>query len=312
MVRVRGVNAGALAGTTQPKQEMKNTTINGLRGTGDYQRCVIRKILPDIAAIKIPAERFVQKYCYPLLPYPGTRFLIISNGRTGSNYLASLLLSHPDIYQYGEVIGESYLCRPDIREKIRACGSVRYLRNCYRKRIYKQAVGLKILYYQFKPCYAEGWGINDLQEVLTDLVEDRNILVIHLKRRNRLKTMVSVESARLTNEYVKQEEDGENSEISVFISPEQASSFFQDVKENEKYFDECFRSHRKLEIFYEDLITNTEMVSCRILDFLKLDRCELKSSTLKQGRKPLSERIRNYKELKETFRDTASERYFED
>lgn len=271
-----------------------------------------KKSYQSVAAIKSFAERFVQKHCYPLLPYPKTRFVIITNGRTGSNYLVSLLLSHPEIYQYGEVIGESNLRRQNIHTKIRACGSVRYVRNCYRKRFYKKAVGVKILYYQFKKYYAEKWGVDDLQDVFTELREEPKILVIHLKRRNQLKTLVSMELARLTKEYVKREANDTNREVRVHLTPERCTSFFQDVNENEKYFDECFGSHKKLEIYYEDLVTDTETICKKIMDFLQVKHCELKGNTFRQSQRPVSQHIQNFEELKQFFKSTPSAVFFED
>ena len=257
------------------------------------------------------AERLVQKYCYPLLPCPKTQFVIIANERTGSNLLVSLLSSHPDIHQYGEIIGESILRRNDLQEKIRLIGVVRYIRNSFKKRFYKQAVGMKFLYHQLEDRYAERWGITELSGILNELRNNKRIKIIHLKRRNRLKVLVSAELARLTKEYVKRDPNNISREIPMVLTPEKCSSFFQKISENEKYFDDCFQSHEKLEIFYVDLISDTENICHNTLDLLQVEKCDLKSSTLKQSQKPLSERIRNYAELKQYFKNTPYEKKFE-
>ncbi|MHC4292241.1 MAG: hypothetical protein ACYSTR_08525, partial [Planctomycetota bacterium] len=67
-----------------------------------------------------------------------------------------------------------------------------------------------------------------------------------------------------------------------------------------------------LEIYYEDLISDTKTVCRNVSDFLQIEQCELESSTFKQSQKPLSQKIGNYEELKQLFKDTPSEIFFED
>lgn len=263
-------------------------------------------------AFRKMAERLVQKYGYPLLPYPKTQFVIIANERTGSNLLVSLLSSHPDIHQYGEIVGESILRQEDIHTKIRNVGPVRYIKNGFRKRFYKRAVGMKFLYHQLQARYAERWSIDELSGILNELREDKKIKIIHLKRRNRLKVLVSAELARLTKEYVKRDPNNKSPEIPMTLTPEKCTSFFQEIGENETYFETCFQSHETIDIYYEDLISDTKNVCRRVLDLLQVETCDLKSTTLKQSQKPLSERIQNYKELKQYFKNTPSEIFFED
>jgi LPS sulfotransferase NodH len=258
------------------------------------------------------AERLVQKFCYPLLPYPKNQFVIIANERTGSNLLVSLLSSHPDIHQCGEIVGESILRQNDIQEKIRLIGAVRYIRNSFKKRFYKQAVGMKFLYHQLQDRYAERWGITELSDILNELRKNKKIKIIHLKRRNHLKVLISAELAKLTKEYVKRDPNSAIQEIQLTLKSKKCTSFFQTIDENEKYFDKCFQSHEKLEIYYEDLVSDTENVCHKVLDLLQVEKCDLKSTTLKQSQKPLSERIQNYTELKQYFKNTPSGIFFED
>jgi len=258
------------------------------------------------------AERLVQKYFYPLLPCPKIQFVIIANERTGSNLLVSLLSSHPDIHQYGEIIGESILRQEDIQAKIRIVGTMRYIINSFKKRFYKKAVGIKVLYHQLQNRYAERWGITELSGVLNELRKNKKIKIIHLKRRNHLKVLISSELAKMTKEYVKRNSNSATQEIQLTLKSEKCTSFFQTIAENEKYFDECFQSHDILEIYYEDLVSDTENVCRKVLNLLQVEKCDLKSTTLKQSRKPLSERIQNYTELKQYFKNTPSSIFFED
>ncbi|MHC4232375.1 MAG: hypothetical protein ACYSTW_07215, partial [Planctomycetota bacterium] len=198
-----------------------------------------------------------------------------------------------------------------LQEKIRAIGAVRYITNSFKKRFYKHAVGMKFLYHQLEDRYAEKWGIAELSGILDELRNNKRIKIIHLKRRNHLKVLVSAELARLTKEYVKRDPNNESREIPITLPPEKCSSFFQKISENEKYFDKCFQSHKILDLYYEDLVSDTENICHKALELLQVEKCDLKSSTLKQSQKPLSERIQNYSELKQYFKDTPHGFFFE-
>ncbi|CAG0940082.1 hypothetical protein BROC_00895 [Candidatus Brocadiaceae bacterium] len=54
------------------------------------------------------AKGMLQQTIGYFMPYP-TKFVVISSGRSGSNFLLSLLSSHPSIRIHGEVVGESRL-----------------------------------------------------------------------------------------------------------------------------------------------------------------------------------------------------------
>lgn len=224
----------------------------------------------------------------------------------------SLLSSHPQIKQYGEIVGESILRVSDVQAKIKAVGPVRYIQNSFKKRFYKHAVGMKILYHQLKERYAEKWEIAELSDILEGIRNQDDIKIIHLKRRNRLKTLISGELARLTKEYVKREQNSQTKEVPIALTPEQCELFFEKIDQNEKYFDTCFQSHPVLDIYYEDLTADINLTCNKISDFLGLKRCKLKSNTFKQSQKPLSERIQGYEELKCYFKNSSSELFFEE
>ena len=91
------------------------------------------------------------------------RFIVLSRSRTGSNLLISLLNSHPHIYTEREIFGK------------------------LSGRNYVKAKGFKIFYYH--PLDDDSCSIWDELQSLDDLY------VIHLKRRNILRTLLSRKTA---------------------------------------------------------------------------------------------------------------------
>ena len=138
-----------------------------------------------------------------------TQFIILCRSRTGSNYLATHLASHRNIKMYGELFLPNSLAR-DYR-RIRA--PVRYLErevfSSYPADI--RAVGFKQMYQ---------WAGNELGGIYNEALEffserERRCLetiwlylkkrerlkVIHLKRRNILRSMVSHKIAMINKKW---------------------------------------------------------------------------------------------------------------
>lgn len=265
-----------------------------------------------VKQLKVILKAIVCKYFYPLLPDPKVKVVIVSSARSGSNYLVSLLASHPDIYQYGEVIGDSYMRRKEFQSLLRMCGTERYVKDCYKKRFFKKVVGIKILYYQFKQYFGEKWGVHDVPDVLESIHQDTEIKVIHLKRKNLLKILVSNEIARKTGEYVIRDSGRKSRDESVALSPEKCRHFFESMEKTKAEFDDRFQDHDKFEIYYRDLVSNKNGIRQKLLKFLGVKPSLLKSNTFKQNQRPLSERIVNYNELKSHFQNTRWNNFFED
>lgn len=109
------------------------------------------------------------------------KFLILSRSRTGSNLLRSLLSSHPDVICLGEIFGS---VGNEVKNDI-IKSPIKYLKRIafgYHKKNIK-SVGFKIFYYhpEFK-CSTNIWNY---------LENQNNIKIIHLKRKNILRTILS-------------------------------------------------------------------------------------------------------------------------
>jgi hypothetical protein len=280
-----------------------------------------------------------------------TRFMILSGARTGSTMLAQALNSSPDIVCFRELFNlktneidysvDGYDDRNAEDLALRKRDPVRFLR----ERIFCEhsdevrAVGFKFHYVHF-------WAFPGLWEALT---EDTDLRVLHLKRRNLLRMLLSRKIAditgvwqvepdrhpswaiarsrevrqKLTPAYVllalrrpgkaaawlrrlvkplKVNKTGPR--IQATISEEELRKFITTTEVTSAHFDELFREHPKLTVFYEDLIGDGVPTFDAPQRFLGTEPQPLTVTLRRQNPQPLRELLRNYGELWEAFRDT--------
>jgi len=250
-----------------------------------------------------------------------TKFLIITRGRTGSNFLLSLLDSHPLIFHWGEIIGEWKMRNDDLKKEIIDLDPVRYIKQCYDVRHVKKhkksrshitAIGAKVLYHQFKPDYESKWAIPGLAKVFDFFKSNQDMKVIHIKRRNKLKTLVSEKLAHQTQQYTLKTEADRASEVVIELHKPQCNKVFNEISRLEKKYDRIFGQHDFLEVYYEDLVSDRVNMVHRILDFLQTPQEPLESKMLRQNTRTLPEVIKNYARLKDKFTDTPWASYFEE
>ena len=126
------------------------------------------------------------------------RFVILNATRTGSNFLCTVLNSHPDILCHHEifnphVIGVArHLQGGDFRlgsMEERESDPVEFLDRVWRTNLDRRAVGFKMCLWQHEPAYHA-------------VLPDPRVRKIILKRRNRVKSFVSLLLARQTGEWV--------------------------------------------------------------------------------------------------------------
>ena len=111
------------------------------------------------------------------------KFAIISDSRTGSTLLMQLLDSHPAIICFGEEF-----------KNLENSSSSKVWKEIYRKRRKStQWVGFKLFY--FHP-----WKNKD-QDVWKFLEADKNVVIIHLTRKNILRSYVSKEIGLKTRKW---------------------------------------------------------------------------------------------------------------
>jgi LPS sulfotransferase NodH len=241
------------------------------------------------------------------------KYIILCAPRTGSNLLRSLLNSHSRIIAFGEVYRNKHHIGWDLpgyfqTKKILAVfqtDPVGFLKTKMFKKFPKgiSAVGFKLLYQQAqKSTWKSLWQF---------LKNDNELRIIHLKRKNILKTHLSYLKADQSGIWVNSSGTKEKI-VPVTMEYEDCLKAFQQVRSAEIYFDNCFKDHQKIDVWYENLCSNHQIEMRRVQSFLETDHENLFPSTLKQSYQGLSKAIANYWELKRKFMGTQWEGFFEE
>lgn len=244
------------------------------------------------------------------------KFFILGRGRSGSNFLRGLLNSHSRIVVFGELfrsfdsIGwefpdyEGYLRSPRLRTMAQHA-PVEFLR----KKVFRKfpeevaAVGFKLFYYHAQE--------DSRQPVWNFLRDQKEIKVIHLKRNNTLKVLLSEKKAFETDRWTNTTGEPEQ-RLSINIKYEECLQFFSRAHWEKESFDEFFDGNQKLDVVYEDLADNLVYEIKRVQEFLGVGCEPVQPRTYKQSNQPLSEAIANYFELKKEFNGSPWESFFED
>lgn len=240
-------------------------------------------------------------------------FVVVSRPRTGTNMLRSILNQHGRVLAFGEVfrspefIGWAMPGYPRIgplrrcleREPVRFLDEVVY--GPYPRRF--QAVGFKLFYGHARQ---PGW------QPVWDRLQDRgDVVVIHMRRRNVLKALISFARAERTG--VWESRRGRRPDPGpIALDYEQCRYLFEQNRRWEAECDTRFVDHAQVDLLYEDLTRDRAGQMRRVYEALGVEPRDVAPSTRRQGSKPLSASIANYTELKARFAGTPWEAFFED
>ncbi len=238
-----------------------------------------------------------------------TRFLCVGYARSGSTLLMRSLNNHSQIVGFGEIVKnvDRYPQHYHEFENSQALferDPARFLQTkvfrAYPPNV--AAVGFKIFYHHAPRDTA--WG----RAVWEYLLGQPALRVLHLKRRNWLKMLVSEKQAGETEEWIKYSEGQEAP--AVHISPDEAAGFFTRVAAWEAEYDALFAGHPGCEVVYEQLTRDLPGQLARIQTFLGVPHEAVSPGTAKRPRRALAEQITNYAELKGHFTATPWEPFF--
>jgi LPS sulfotransferase NodH len=240
-----------------------------------------------------------------------TKFIILSTPRSGSNYLSSLHHRHPDIVSYGEMYNPDFIHGDPGAPWMGHIHALQWLRKIvpiiflklfifrrYTTNI--RAVGFKAFYYHL-----------DTYTKLRDyLVQHKEVKIIHLMRRNLLEKYTSLMIARKTDVWVRKESDLPKEHEPIYISYHDCLEHFILSMQSRRYYSKLFNRHAHLDLYYEDLVNNQKDQIDKLLGFLDVQKLNLKTTLIKQNRKPLSKLIVNYSTLKKKFNRTQWSRFY--
>jgi hypothetical protein len=235
------------------------------------------------------------------------QFVILNAPRTGSNYLCTVLNSHPEILCHHEifnphVVGVArHLQLSEFRMgslEERNADPIRFLDRVWALPMGRSRVG-------FKLCWRQN------EAVYRFLLKESGIRKIVLKRRNRVRTYVSLALARHTTEWVTYDDSAQpGPRPAIQIDPR---AFLDTVAFNNDYYNEIEGALRESDqafqtLYYEDVISGSGIAQA--LEFLGVEpqgAGGLRGQTWKLTNTPLPELVLNFDQLAAELRGTEFE-----
>ena len=273
-------------------------------------------------------------------------FLIVSGPRTGSHMLAQALNSSRDIVCFREVFNYLFdFIQFDVDGYDNSSARDLALREEDPLRFLDERIFCRypeeIRAVGFKYHYEQGWAYRGLRE---RLVGDTELRVVHLRRRNLLRMLLSREIATASGVWVAEPGTNltprrvltrilislpntirmplraarrrltnapERSLKSLTIAPEELRSFIIRTKLTADHFDKIYGEHPQLTVFYEDILDDPKRVHVQVQEFVGVEPRRLTVTMLQQNPEPLRELLVNYEELFEAYRDSPHAWMFE-
>jgi hypothetical protein len=232
-----------------------------------------------------------------------TRFVILNAPRTGSNFLCTVLNSHPDILCHHEIFNPHVIGVARHLEGANFClgtteeregDPIDFLHRVWRRNEGRLTVGFKLCLRQHEAAYHA-------------VVADRSVLKIILKRRNRIKTFVSLLLARQTGEWVVYEDSGQP-EARPAIQVD-VVSLRDNIALHERYYRETEEALRQSDqayvvLWYEELILPHTLDETLNLLSVRNRHARLRGQTWKLTPIALRDVIANFGALDEELRGT--------
>lgn len=214
------------------------------------------------------------------------RFVLLSHARTGSNYVVNGLTTSPAIRMYRELFADHNRVHGQGFAEIMETLRTRQPRSV-------RVVGFKLFYYHLTD--AE-WA---------ELAKDTRLRILHLTRRNRLRTIVSLAIAEKTDRWTRGLRDLPLAERRVALDPETLARRLDEIAEREKAARDRLRAHEMLEVTYEDLVLAPVSEFARLGAFLGVEDIDPRKIVLaRQNPEPLAELIENLDEVADCLRET--------
>lgn len=245
------------------------------------------------------------------------RFAVLSNARSGSNMLKSLLDKHPRVKCLGEIFnpvyGAGYVNWVNRSALRRFIG--RYLRNhCVESYLDSlvqgqtggkslQAHGFKVMYPgQFYRC-----------SIFPYYWQEREFKIIRLTRRNLLRRYLSGRIAERENVWSAQAHRGE--QLTIRIDLEDLRRSIKRMETINQNTDALAWEFPNIMIDYERLVADRTTVMKTIFEFIGVNPAEVEdmnSSTARQNPGKLHALIENFDEVRATLLATQHEWFLED
>lgn len=241
-----------------------------------------------------------------------SRFIILTDQRSGSNHLEELLNSHPAVKVAGELFNPDHDHNirnnplPEEHRALRRRDPIAYL-----EAFFEQPFEDSITHVGFRLFHDHARSRTE-RPIWANLRRTKDLQVIHLKRRNILRNLLSLKLALMSSQWQRVEGTPPLRYEPVRIEYKEAIAHIRTRERSFARGRRFFRRHRRTEIIYEDLARDQERELATALRFLGLPPQPLTSGTRKQNLQPTRELIENYAELEARFRHTRWHEFFQD
>lgn len=154
----------------------------------------------------------------------------------------------------------------------------------------------------------------DAPQLWETLMNMSNLSVIHLRRRNLLRAFVSWKIAHEHQYWFRARRDPglPLNQRKSSLDEEEVRAWFRTSTRWREGFEQQFRHHPTLDIYYEDLVENRERELERVMAFLGVTPFKMRTHLTRQNPEPLKELVSNYRDLKASFANTEWAGFFED
>jgi LPS sulfotransferase NodH len=234
----------------------------------------------------------LQRTYFRLFGHPiNQRFAIIGNARTGSNYLLDGLKSSPSIRMYHEIFADHNRQIGKDFDKILSTVLQPESKST-------QMVGFKVFYNHLT------------EEEWKKLLARRDLKVIHLTRRNRLRTVISLEIALKTGEWTKSGHSNGSKAKHIHLDPLKLTKRLEQIEEGEATTRARLRDRQILEVVYEDMVRSPGETFVSVGSFLGVEGIDPGRIRLKrQNPESLRQLIVNYEEIESVLKNTRFAEY---
>ena len=211
------------------------------------------------------------------------KFIIISYSRTGSNFLISLLNSHPDIKCDGELL-KKVSPKPDYSK---------LLNNIFNDP--NNTRGFKLFHYH-------PHNVKNKRLLFKTIQADKSIKIIFLERTNLLRRKYSLLKANQTNVWkVKHPSEQSHDKTKIRIDINDLIAMIDSVTNYENLYKQMYQEHEHITIQYEELDNNNRETCRKIFHFLDVHDHNANGTTIKQNPGVLKDLIENYNEIETHF-----------
>ena len=277
-------------GETSRKEYVQNIYINSQNSNTKVQRHLLS--IDDVSKYSYNSQISSQQKKQNFY----RKFFVITHARSGSNLLNACLRTNPHIFAAGELFAQHNRKNGENFDTI--------LSELFSERDKKiELVGCKLFYYH-----------------LTDtewqkLIDMPDLKIIHLIRKNTLRTLTSLKIAANTGKWRISEKTK-----SIPLTKKKVTFNCENLRKRMEKIElwqlttiEKFENHSLCNVYYEDIVSNTDTVMKSISNFLGLEtKLNFSLSLKKQNPEPLSNLIENYQELSNYFKNTKWEHFLDE